>query len=305
LSLTLELSRTWESHIAQHRDRHWFSGVDPFETDLPQDLAEALQKVGAGETAQHGELSATVIAGTADESAAYLPVLFALKNATSKQADFTPLASLSEPYVRAHADDAAFYATTRLVDHLDAAAQAIWRDFTGRFVCDDASVLDLMASHDSHLPVDRHPARLVGLGMNAEELAHNLALTERVAHDLNQTPVLPFDSAQFDLVLCALSIEYLVRPEAVLREVKRVLKPGGHYVISFSERWFPPKAVQPWPELHPFTRVAWVLRHLQRSGFTDLHSETLRGLPRPENDKYIAQVASADPLYAAWGIAAL
>ncbi|GAB1392534.1 hypothetical protein MASR1M60_06970 [Rhodocyclaceae bacterium] len=113
MSLTLELSRTWESHIAQHCDRHWFAGVDPFENDLPQDLIEALQKVGAGETAGSGNLSATVCESTADEAAGYLPILFALKNNTAKQADFTPLASLSEPYVRSHEDDADFYATPR------------------------------------------------------------------------------------------------------------------------------------------------------------------------------------------------
>jgi hypothetical protein len=46
-----------------------------------------------------------------------------------------------------------------------------------------------------------------------------------------------------------------------------------------------------------------VLRHLQRSDFSDLHSESLRGLPRPADDKYFAQRTTADPFYAAWGTA--
>lgn len=304
------LSCEWESTVATHCDRHWFSGVDPFETDLPEDLAAALQKVGAtkgnpffgtGEMAVCGELSAEVLATTEDEAAGYLPLLYALKNATSKQADFTPLAALNEPYSRPHADDAAFYATPRFVNHLDSAAQAVWRKFTARFVRPDSNVLDLMASHDSHLPAGLRPACLVGLGMNADELAHNPALTERIVHDLNTVPTLPLPAAQFDVVLCALSIEYLAQPEAVLCEVKRVLKPGGQCVISFSERWFPPKAVLPWPELPAFSRLAWVLRHLQRAGFVDLHTESLRGLPRPRDDKYFAQVTTADPFFAAWG----
>lgn len=163
------------------------------------------------------------------------------------------------------------------------------------------AVLDLMASIDSHLPEDLHPLRLVGLGMNAAELEHNPRLTERIIHDLNAEPRLPFEAGEFDVVLCALSIEYLVCPEAVLREAARVLKPGGTCMVSFSERWFPPKAVNPWPTLHPFARVGWVLRHLQRAGFQNPHTESLRGLPRPADDKYIRQTRFSDPLYAVWG----
>ena len=165
------------------------------------------------------------------------------------------------------------------------------------------AVLDLMASHDSHLPAATEPVRLAGLGMNAAELTHNVKLTERVVHNLNTDTTLPFASGEFDVVLCALSIEYLSRPEAVLHEARRVLKPCGTCVVSFSERWFPPKAVLPWPTLHPFTRVAWVLRHLQRAGFADLHSESLRGLPRPADDKHIRQTHFSDPLYAVSGTA--
>lgn len=231
----------------------------------------------------------------------WIGLLAALKHGIQRQAELASLAGLVEPYARPHEDDAAFYAQPRLVDHLDRSALAQWQILTGRFVRNDATVLDLMASHDSHLPEGVQPRRLVGLGMNAAELERNPRLTERLVHDLNATPHLPFETGTFDLVLCALSIEYLTRPEAVLSEVRRVLAPGGVCLASFSQRWFPPKAVLPWPQLPPFSRVAWVVRHFARAGFSDLHTESLRGLARPSDDKYFRQTRFADPLYAVWG----
>ena len=301
MSLILELSRDWESPNARHRDRYRCAGVDPQDSDLPPPLAAALEKVGPGGTATHGSLTAAVLARDDGEAAGYLSLLFTLRQGADKQADLTALAGLAEPYARPDADDAGFYAPPRLVAHLDTAAQDVWRAFTGRFIHDGMAVLDLMASCDSHLPEGTQPAEVVGLGMNAVELDGNPRLARRVVHDLNATPALPFADARFDVVLCALSIEYLERPEAVLRDVRRTLKPGGTCIITFSERWFPPKAVLPWPTLQPFSRVAWVLRHLQRAGFADLHTESLRGLPRPADDKYYRQTRTADPLYAVWG----
>lgn len=309
MSLTIELALSWSSAQARHRDRHWFAGVDPLETDLPPDFAALLAKLGAGDTARQaittptGILEAQILARDDAPAEGWLALLSALRHGILQQADLAALDGLAEPYSRPHADDAAFYAQPRLVDHLDRAALAVWEAFTARFVTPELAVLDLMASHDSHLPENLRPARLVGLGMNDEELAANPKLTERRVHDLNVTPVLPFADGEFDLVLCALSIEYLARPEAVLREVRRVLKPGGRCVVSFSARWFPPKAVEPWAQLKPFMRAAWVLRHFRRAGFTWLHTESLRGLPRPADDKYIAQTKFSDPLHAVWGTA--
>jgi SAM-dependent methyltransferase len=298
----------WANATARHEDRHWFTGVDPQENDLPEEIAAALEKVGAGGTAEFpltdplATLQVRVIEVTPEPAAGFLPILYALNSAISARRAAAPqLAELREPYARPEADDTAFYAQPRLVDHLDATALSHWQEFTGRFVQEGMTILDLMASHDSHLPPTARPASLTGLGMNATELETNRALTTRIVHDLNTNPVLPCTTASFDLVLCALSIEYLERPEAVLRDVARVLKPGGTCVISFSERWFPPKAVLPWPPLNSFVRQTWVLRHMQRAGFQNLHTTSLRGYPRPPDDKYIRQTRLADPLYAVWG----
>ena len=102
-------------------------------------------------------------------------------------------------------------------------------------------------------------------------------------------------------MLCTAALEYLVRPRAVLAEVRRVLRPGGLCLLSFSDRWFPPKAIRMWSQLHAFERLGYTLALLKDAGFVGLNSETLRGMKRPEDDKYAAERDGADPLFAAWG----
>lgn len=198
--------------------------------------------------------------------------------------------------------DIAFYARPRLLQHLDARCRAAVGGLYVRLLRPGAHVLDLMASHDSHLPLHAD-VKLCGLGLNDAELAANPHLAERVVQDLNACPLLPWPDAHFDAVVCTASIEYLARPKAVLAEVRRVLKPGGLLAIAFSDRWFPPKAIAVWGRLHEFERLGLVLHLLHDAGFDRLHTETRRGLPRPADDKYFAQRAFADPLFAAWGYA--
>ncbi|MFE8031926.1 methyltransferase domain-containing protein [Thiohalocapsa marina] len=198
--------------------------------------------------------------------------------------------------------DAGFYAKARLVHHLDQSARAELSALFGRLLPPGARILDLMTSWDSHLPDSLQPAAVTGLGLNAAELAANAALDARVVHDLNRDPTLPFDDSAFDAALCTVSVEYLVKPLEVFRELARVLRPGGLFVVTVSDRWFPPKAVRVWREIHPFERAGLVLEYFLRSGrFADLNTWSLRGLPRPADDKYAGRVALSDPLHALWG----
>jgi SAM-dependent methyltransferase len=82
--------------------------------------------------------------------------------------------------------------------------------------------------------------------LNEVEMAENPQLTAAVVHDLNREPGLPFADAAFDAVACAVSVQYLTRPLEVFREVRRVLRPGAPFVVSFSNRCFPDKAFAHW-----------------------------------------------------------
>lgn len=197
--------------------------------------------------------------------------------------------------------DAAFYATPRLTQHLDAHCRAAITDLYGRFLQPGMTVLDLMSSTDSHLPDTPADLSVSGLGMNETELAANGRLSERRVQDLNAHTTLPWRDGQFDCVFNTASIEYLTRPMEVLAEVRRVLRPDGLFAITFSDRWFPPKAIRLWSQLHPFERLGLITSLLLQAGFVDLQTETLRGIKRPADDKYASRREFSDPLFAVWG----
>jgi ubiquinone/menaquinone biosynthesis C-methylase UbiE len=138
--------------------------------------------------------------------------------------------------------------------------------------------------------------------MNAEEMKNNPQLTEHVVHDLNEKPRLPFEDATFDRVICTVSVEYMTQPVAVFDEIARVLKPDGILMHTFSNRWFPPKAIKLWTELHEFERMGLVLEYFHRSGkFNNLQTFSTRGWDRPETDKYYPDMPQSDPVFAVWG----
>jgi SAM-dependent methyltransferase len=164
--------------------------------------------------------------------------------------------------------DSVFYAETRFVEHVDDSAVKILTDFiSSNVVTDGDYVLDLCSSWTSHLDTSKlRLKRVSGLGMNAIELAANPSLTDWTVSDLNQNSRLPYDDESFSLVLCQLSIDYLTRPLEVLREVGRVLKPGGAIYIFFSNRLFIQKAVALWTGADDIDHAYTVASYLHFSG---------------------------------------
>ena len=158
------------------------------------------------------------------------------------------------------APDGRFYDQPRFVQHIDAGAIAAVTDAVRRHVAPGSDLLDLMSSWVSHLPpaAELPLGRVVGLGLNAEELAANPRLDAWSVHDLNADPRLPDADATFDAVAITVSFQYLTDPVAVLRDVSRVLRPGGVLLVSFSNRMFGTKAVSIWQETPDADRWALV-----------------------------------------------
>ncbi len=143
-------------------------------------------------------------------------------------------------------DDHLFYAEPRIVTHIDDNAIAAIQDFFDRTLPRNAVILDLMSSAFSHLPEGFPTERMVGLGLNAVELQVNPVLDEYVIHDLNANPTLPFDDGEFAAVIMTVSMQYLTKPVEVFREVHRILQLDGQFIVIFSNRLFPTKAVYIW-----------------------------------------------------------
>jgi ubiquinone/menaquinone biosynthesis C-methylase UbiE len=78
-------------------------------------------------------------------------------------------------------------------------------------------------------------------GMLQSAEARLAAAQPRFPFTLRQGDIekLPFDDAQFELVLSTGVIEYLKGDAIVLREMFRVLKPGGHLILPVTNFWSP------------------------------------------------------------------
>lgn len=190
-------------------------------------------------------------------------------------------------------NDSLFYTMPRKVVHIDDAAIAALSQLFGDLLPPSGTYLDLMSSWRTHLPNSLSPAHVTGLGMNHDEMADNLQLDDFVIHNLNQKPTLPFDDDQFDAVLCTVSVQYLTCPIEVFSEINRVLKPGAVFVVSFSNRCFPSKAVAVWRSTNDEQHVTLVAHYFAASGgWSDVETRHKPGQMR--------MFGVSDPLYVLW-----
>jgi SAM-dependent methyltransferase len=118
-----------------------------------------------------------------------------------------------------------------------------WHDWYLPYLQPGDRVLDLGCSNGAHLArAARHCASIVGVDHDLAQLpiaartirAERLGNARVFAWDI--TTRLPFPDAAFDSVLFLDVIEHVVPRVAVLREIHRVLAPGGQLLVSGPNR---------------------------------------------------------------------
>lgn len=184
------------------------------------------------------------------------------------------------------APDTEFYRQPRLVTHIDDGAIAAVGELYAELGL-TGELLDICSSWISHLQA--RPAALTVLGMNEAELRENPFASAVVVADLNTDPTLPFADSSFDGAMCAVSVDYLVKPLEVFDEVARVLRPDAPFVCTFSNRCFPTKAIRGWLATDDAMHVATVTEYFRRSGPWGPPSAEHRNPGQP-----------GDPLFAVW-----
>ncbi len=182
-------------------------------------------------------------------------------------------------------DDTQFYESPRFVTHADDA-------FTDRLTALYESeltpgdhVFDAMSSWVSFLP-DVPLERVVGHGLNEAELEANDRLDEYFRQDFNRDRTLPLEENAFDVVCCALSVQYLQYPGEVFGEFGRILTSEGSAIVSFTNRLFPTKAVRAWRTQSMDERAALVEAYATAGGF----GETDRVVDQPGSDPFYAVI---------------
>ncbi|QDH17216.1 methyltransferase domain-containing protein [Swingsia samuiensis] len=166
--------------------------------------------------------------------------------------------------------DTLFYADRMPDSLMDIGAQTAVKALYQTSLPVGGVVLDLMAGSLSHYPEEAKFEKTIGLGVSNAALDANPIFTERVVQDLNKDSKLPFKDTSIDAITLCDGLAYLTQPLTVLEEVFRVLKEGSPVIVTFSDQFFPQKAVALWQALEPDERSRLVSILLNRAGFGEL-----------------------------------
>ena len=166
-------------------------------------------------------------------------------------------------------NDAEFYSDPKFVYHLDANFRKYLSDIYKNEITENSTVLDLMSSWDSYLPEGRKYKKVIGHGLNKQELEKNKIFNTYWIQNFNLNQEIPLDSETVDYCLMVAAWQYLQYPENLTNEIARILSDQGKFIISFSNRAFWHKSPNIWTKSTEEERVKYVRKVLITNGFNE------------------------------------
>ncbi len=167
-----------------------------------------------------------------------------------------------------NSDDSLFYAQPKYVHHLDAGFRLRLKKLYLANLSSNSIVLDLMSSWVSHLPESLVLKRVIGHGLNRSELESNKRLDSFWIQDLNRNQKLPLEDDSVDYCLIVAAWQYLQQPEEIAMELKRVIRPNGKLIVSFSNRAFWTKTPRIWADGSDSDHLNYISSVLISQGWT-------------------------------------
>jgi SAM-dependent methyltransferase len=174
-----------------------------------------------------------------------------------------------------------------------------WMRAQLRNVSGDAAILEVGCGDGSFTRnLAEHSSRVTALDISASQIERNARAhpdIRFVQHDVAQP--FPFESGAFDVIWCSEVLEHLFDPGFAVREMQRVLAPGGRLLVTVPYhgvlkdvlialfRWeehFSPGN----PHIRFFTRKS-LSRLAASAGFTDIKTTTC-GMNKPLRDLIVA-----------------
>ena len=170
-------------------------------------------------------------------------------------------------------DDLQFYKNPRFIYHLDSNFRKQLTKVYSQEFTENSTILDLMSSWDSYLPLDKKYKRVIGHGLNEEELKRNKSLETFWIQNFNKEQKIPLEDKSIDYCLIVAGWQYLQYPESIALEISRILNDKGKLLISFSNRAFWTKSPNIWLNSSEEDRINYVIEILTSNGFKNTKVE--------------------------------
>ena len=195
-------------------------------------------------------------------------------------------------------NDEEFYSDPKFVYHLDSNFRNYLSAVYKNEFKNNSTILDLMSSWDSYLPQGKKYKKVIGHGLNKEELERNKTFDSFWIQNFNLSQAIPLDSKSVDYCLIVAAWQYLQYPEKLTKEIVRILSDEGKILVSFSNRAFWHKAPNIWKNSTEEERVKYVRKVLITNGFKEpkiikkFNDNSLNFLPFLKNDPFYCLIAN-------------